>query len=46
MKNNSSSLTITVAKAGSCNGEDGECHQGHGAWSTLVGSLLGGLRRL
>jgi hypothetical protein len=45
MKNNSSSVTITVANAGTCHGDEGDCHQGHGGWSALLGNFLGAFSR-
>ena len=43
MGNNSSSVTITVAKAGQCLGHDGDCRSG-GGQSALLGGLLSALR--
>jgi uncharacterized repeat protein (TIGR01451 family) len=43
MANNSSSVTITVAKA-QCDGEDGDCME-NGGWTPLLGGLLGALGR-
>jgi hypothetical protein len=38
MKNNSSSVTITVAKADPCQGDEGNCQ--HDGWFARVGGLL------